>query len=509
MAEVTQVMKSRVNKANDQSTRWSKYTLNSQTIGAALDRVQAVCLIMVIAGVAATAAIDLPPLVFGDDPFRLLPRHVVLALMMAASALLYAAIRGDKLPVAQEVKLALAYQVLIAMGLAVNSASRFYGEGQVMLWPLCIWIVTYSLIVPANPRLGGIATVLSAVCQPVAFVLWPLATTAEIAAPAMLGQLVGPALICAGIGIYCSRVVYRMGTEIDRLQRMGSYHLKDLIGVGGMGEVWRAEHEMLARPAAIKLIKAEALGDGDVGQMALRRFEREAQVTASLTSPHTIQIFDFGVTGDGAFYYVMEMLDGVDLESLVKRDGPLPAARVNHYLHHAAKSLAEAHIAGLCQRDIKPANLFACGIGTESDFLKVLDFGLVTAETTEHDQYSDDLQTLDQFQGQIAGTPTYMAPEVALSKGSDARSDVYALGCVMYFLLTGKCVFRGSTVMETLFKHTRDPVPPLSEHGITDVPSDLQDVMMACLEKDPGDRPQNAGELLARLPRDSWSAPAT
>src|SRR5262245_24008926 len=220
---------------------------------------------------------------------------------------------------------------------------------------------------------------------------------------------------------------------------MGSYHLVELLGRGGMGEVWRGEHRLLKRPAAIKLVRPELLGansDADSHDM-LRRFEREAQATAALSSPHTIRLFDFGVTSDRTFYYVMELLAGRDLESLVREFGPVPADRALFLLRQACHSLADAHARGLVHRDVKPANIYTCRMGLEYDFVKVLDFGLVKfADRTAMQQ------TLMTAAHTTTGTPAYMAPELILGEADiDRRADVYALGCVAYYLLTGQLVF--------------------------------------------------------------------
>jgi serine/threonine-protein kinase len=288
---------------------------------------------------------------------------------------------------------------------------------------------------------------------------------------------------------------------------MGSYELVERLGHGGMGEVWRAKHRMLARPAAIKLIRPEALGAHreSAAESVVRRFEREAQATAQLHSPHTIELYDFGVTRDGTFYYVMELLEGVDLEVLIQRFGPLPAERVVHLLLQACDSLADAHDAGLVHRDIKPANLYLCRRGLRYDFLKVLDFGLVKASW--RDSGEDTRLTTE---GMAGGTPAYMAPEVALgNRQIDARVDLYALGCVGYWLLTGRTVFESQTAMQMALHHLHTaPVPP-SRRSELPIPPALEGLVLACLEKDPERRPGSAEELsraLAACPTDApWS----
>jgi serine/threonine-protein kinase len=269
---------------------------------------------------------------------------------------------------------------------------------------------------------------------------------------------------------------------------MGSYRLVSLIGKGGMGEVWRAEHRMLARPAAIKIIRPDGAG----GHEAIERFKREAEATATLRSPHTVQLYDFGLTDDGCFFSVMELLDGFALDDMVERWGPMPPARTVHILLGVCRSLREAHRLGLVHRDIKPGNIFLCRSGTEVDHVKVLDFGLVK-EIANPD--ASVTQT-----GFITGTPGFMAPEMALGKKElDGRTDLYSLGCVGYFLLTGATVFEKKTPMEIIMDHARTPPPRPSEKSGISVPEGLEDLLMDCLAKEPKDRPDSAREVERRL----------
>jgi serine/threonine-protein kinase len=252
---------------------------------------------------------------------------------------------------------------------------------------------------------------------------------------------------------------------------------------------------MLARPAAIKLIRPEALGGRlEKQQQAVNRFEREARATAALQSVHTIDIYDFGITDRGAFYYVMELLDGMDMEVFIKRFGPLPASRTIDLLRQACHSLQEAHAQGLIHRDIKPANLYICRLGPDYDFVKVLDFGLVISSPGSMEEMTRLTQA-----GAACGTPDYMPPEAALGKKVDARADIYALGCVGYWLLTGCPVFEGDSPVAVLLDHVRtEPVPP-SHRTEIEVPEDLEEVILTCLAKDAAARPQSAGELADKL----------
>jgi serine/threonine-protein kinase len=273
---------------------------------------------------------------------------------------------------------------------------------------------------------------------------------------------------------------------------MGSYQLVELLGHGGMGEVWRAQHQLLARSAAIKLVRPELLGvtNDEEARIVLRRFEREAQATAALSSPHTINLFDYGMTDEGTFYYVMELLMGRDLESLVRDFGPLPADRAVFLFRQVCHSLADAHARSLVHRDIKPANIYVCRMGLEYDFVKVLDFGLVKSSdrTTA--------QTLLTIEQTTTGTPAYMAPEIILGDTEvDRRADVYAVGCAAYFALTGELVFEADSTMKMLLQHVHaTPVPP-SQRTELYIPPDVDALVMACLEKDPDKRPQDAQEL--------------
>jgi serine/threonine-protein kinase len=289
-----------------------------------------------------------------------------------------------------------------------------------------------------------------------------------------------------------------MGSDISKARRMGSYQLVEKLGEGGMGEVWKAEHRMLARPAAIKLVRGEmgSSGSGRSTGSEHHRFEREVQATALLRSPHTVEVYDYGLTAERAFYYVMELLDGLSLEDLVKQYGPIPAERAIHILRQACHSLAEAHSDGLVHRDIKPANIFLCRHGQDLDFVKVLDFGLVkrAGERGRRDVKLTEV-------GAFAGTPAYGSPEGAAGEGEevDPRSDLYSLGCVAFWLLTGRTVFRADTPMLMLVQHIhQEPAPP-SQHTELEVPAELDQLVLDCLRKDKTERPPSAEIVDARL----------
>jgi serine/threonine protein kinase len=399
--------------------------------------------------------------------------------------------------------------LLHAVGIAVFNAWAYPPKGDDFMrisW-ISLDILIYSMIAPTTPRKMLIAALVAASFDPIAHTVVGMTGGRQLH-PMYLFIICWPTYACAFIAIVPARVQQRLGRKLQEAQQLGSYHLLEQLGEGGMGEVWRAEHRLLARDAAIKLVRPEVLGakTPEDAQVVLRRFEREAQATAALSSPHTIDVFDFGVTDEGTFYYVMELLVGRDLETLVREFGPVPPNRVVYLLRQVCHSLADAHARGLVHRDVKPANIYVCRMGLEYDFAKVLDFGLVKIKDRGA---GDSLTTIDQT---TTGTPAYMAPEAIVGDGEvDRRADVYAIGCVAYFLLTGELVFQADTSMRMLMHHVQtQPVPP-SQRTELPVPRELDDLVMACLQKDPRLRPQDAGELFrmacqCRGMRDEWTA---
>ncbi|MBW2255163.1 MAG: serine/threonine protein kinase, partial [Deltaproteobacteria bacterium] len=280
-------------------------------------------------------------------------------------------------------------------------------------------------------------------------------------------------------------------------RHVGSYELVARIGSGGMGEVWRADHVHLPRSAAIKLIQPQLVSreTGDRSDVLVQRFKREAAATAGLRSPHTIQLYDFGITDDGVFFYAMELLEGCTLQQLTDTAGPIPAERTVELLVQVCESLAEAHEAGVIHRDIKPANIFLCKLGVTYDFVKVLDFGLVKF-TAGSPLESAQLTGMDASHG----TPAFMPPEVVDgSTHFDARSDVYAVGCVAFWLLTGRLVFDVESPIGQIMAHVNEPAPAPSSVTELPVPPALDGLVLRCLSKDPNARPQTAKELLDAL----------
>ncbi|MGH9675039.1 MAG: serine/threonine-protein kinase, partial [Bryobacteraceae bacterium] len=364
-----------------------------------------------------------------------------------------------------------------------------------------LWVCVFALIVPVTLGKAVLATLATALTGPLALGVQVLAANTAMPPASLWFTLYVPPLLIAGCAVAISRVIYGLGAQVKQAREMGSYQLVERIGEGGMGEVWLARHRMLARLAAVKLIRTEKLLGGSPAQLeaANRRFEREARATAALHSPHTVALYDYGVSEDGSFYYVMEHLQGIDLESLVVRHGPVPAARAVHFLRQMCDSLAEAHGRGITHRDIKPRNILACRLGENVDFIKVLDFGLV--------KFTGGLESRLTMEGAAAGTPAYMAPEVALGHPDvDGRADIYSLGCVAYWVLTGRLVFEGDTAMSIALAHVQKTPSPPSE--IASSADALDAVVLACLEKDRARRPQSARELdrlLAACAAGEWS----
>lgn len=366
--------------------------------------------------------------------------------------------------------------------------------------PIAAFILFFSVVIPVPPGRMLIAATLAAALDPLM-----LALTLSKGNPTppwnLWLWLFAPNVIVVGLSWVIARTLHRLGQAVERARRMGAYELIERLGHGGMGEVWSAKHQTLARPAAVKLVRPEVLGarDTQAASTMLRRFEREAQATAMLSSAHTIEVYDFGIADDGSFYYVMELLEGMDLETLAAREGTLPPERVCFLVEQMLHSLRDAHEAGVVHRDIKPANVFVCRRGVEHDFVKVLDFGLVKRVDAPEDE--------EQLtgQGNLAGTPAYMAPEAAQGREVDHRADLYAVGCVAYRLLAGRDVFVRENVMQLIYAHLAETPEPLSSVAV-EVPDELAAIVTRCLAKNPEERWASADALLAALRETGLSA---
>jgi serine/threonine-protein kinase len=432
-----------------------------------------------------------------NTSFPAFPDFVAAGFIVASLALLLL-VRGRVISGERLLHYGLVYEVVAAAGIDVHLAFGMWPEGMIVggiSW-VCVWLVFFPLLVPSTPGKATVAALAAASTSPVLYAIG-VARGAPPLDPSFLVPFLIANYICAGIAIVGSRVIYSMGTDISRARRMGSYQLVEKLGEGGMGEVWKAEHRMLARPAAIKLVRSGlGTGPGRSEGTEHHRFEREVQATAQLRSPHTVEVYDYGLTEARSFYYVMELLDGLSLEDLVKQYGPVPPERAAHILRQACHSLGEAHARGMVHRDIKPANLFLCRYGQDLDFVKVLDFGLVKRAGAPARQ---DVKLTDV--GAFAGTPAYGSPEGAAGEGEevDPRSDLYSLGCVGYWLLTGRTVFQANSPMLMLVQHIHQEPEPPSRYTELEIPSELDALVLDCLRKDKAERPHSAEILMSRL----------
>ena len=421
---------------------------------------------------------------------------IVVALVVAA------VIRSDRLPPPRVMQLGLVFEIASSYAIAAAEFGDPMGldhhSGYLGLSWVAVWIVLFTVVVPTTPRRALLAALASVSAVPVIIGISIATGTTSLRLDPFqfFFALVFPYLLVVGMAYVGARVVYQLGTEVKRARELGSYQLEEKLGEGGMGEVWRASHRMLTRSAAIKLIRSSPSreGRGPVPEEAIRRFEREAQVIARLRSPHTVDLFDFGRAADGSFYYVMELLDGLDAESLVRRFGPVPPERAIHLLRQVCHSLSEAQSCGLVHRDIKPANIFLCHYGEEYDFVKVLDFGIVGAVRD-----TGDTSPMHTKGNAVKGTPAFIAPEQVMGTELDWRADIYATGCVAYWLLTGQLVFAADTAMGLLMHHAGTAPSPPSARTDRPIPSALDQLVLACLAKDPAARPQSARELSLRL----------
>jgi len=380
----------------------------------------------------------------------------------------------------------------------VTAEGSLMADGYVVmidLFPAAMFLAIRAALIPSSPRRTIVVTAMVGV---------PKILLSSLLIPAVGGGLAWRA---ANSGIFpwlpttsimewtiatitctvISRVIYGLRAEVREARRFGQYVLERKIGEGATGIVYRATHAMLRRPAAIKLLLKDRASEID-----LARFEREVQITSRLVHPNTISIFDYGRTAEGVFYYVMEYLDGLDLQRLVDQYGPVGPARAIHILAQVSGALAEAHTLGLIHRDIKPANIVLTERPDEPDVVKVVDFGLVKTFGTRMNESVDC--------NAITGTPLYMSPEAISQPDTvDGRADLYAVGAVAYFLLTGQHVFQAATVLEVCSKHMLEaPMPPSQRLG-TDLPADLEALVLACLAKDRNARPASAALLRASL----------
>ncbi len=484
-------------------TRGSGQGLGSETLDLLRIRLRSV-------GVVLSAGLLLgffQNLLFVSEPLMQKVHLVVILLVGLTTLLLFTslaltrtAVRGIEVTLLGSVSffLAMAEHAMARQLFAAGRQELLLSYLQEQVVPFTLVILIYGMFIPNTWKRAA------AVVVPIALVPLVLRLVLRLEFPEFEALVsveeatstLAPLAIAVGAAVYGAHVISGLTVRAYEARQLGQYRLVEEIGVGGMGEVWKAKHRMLARPAAIKLIRPEMLGPGDpeMADTMLHRFEREAQATATLTSPHSVMIYDFGISDEGVFYYVMELLDGMDLFTLVSRFGPLPPSRVIEFLSQTCDSLADAHHRGLIHRDVKPGNIVTCRMGRRLDFVKVLDFGLVK----ESARMEPGTPVLTEI-GATTGTPGFMAPEQALGQAVDPRSDLYALGCVGYWLLTAQFVFDQTNMTAMVLDHlTTLPVPP-SQRTEKAIPEDLERVIMHCLEKEPDKRPRTAEELFEML----------
>jgi serine/threonine-protein kinase len=386
------------------------------------------------------------------------------------------------------------FALYMSIGVCVAFASfgdEDQGDQRFSLMLIGLFIVTRALIVPSTGRwtfwlsLPALPIVLAVALVYGEAVLFTGTDIAEGHFEAQATLLVIFLAVCSGIAAFASKVNFTLRRRARQAEQLGQYVLEELIGEGSMGSVYRATHALLKRPTAIKLLRPEI-----TGEHALKRFEQEVRQTSRLTHPNTISVFDYGHTADGIFYYAMELLDGADLDTIVRKSGAMPPARVIHVLLQACGALEEAHDVGLIHRDIKPGNIILCRRGRERDVVKLLDFGLVKELGTQSPQLT---QT-----GTFVGSPITAAPEAFVTESVTPESDLYSLGVVGYYVATGHWPFHAATAMEFISQHIHAKPIPSAEHGDA-LPRDLEDVLMRCMEKEPADRPSEAGELRDQL----------
>ncbi len=430
-----------------------------------------------------------------DDPLN---RLAVLSTALMGAAL-FALQRYRIVASSTLLGLVMLFEIVVAFSIGMIETSRPFDVSSPLIGLSAVGplILFAGLAIPNRPAVRLGIAVAAASTWPLAY--WINATRFGFATESWRQTSIWPLLNYA-----FALLAYRVGRSSDGPLReysnhsaaersttpeLGSYQLLWPIGEGGMGEVWRASHNLLARPAAIKLIKFDAGRE----EVFARRFQREANAIAGLQSPHTVYLYDFGTTREGRLYYVMELLDGISLQTLITTFGPQPAPRVVAILRQMCRSLGEAHEKQIVHRDLKPSNVMICQVAQTCDFVKVLDFGLAkTFGGTEVSPLT--------MEGVTLGTPEYMAPEVARADPAiDARADLYALGCVAYFLLTGTLVFIDPNPVGVALKHMRTPPDPPSQRTSQFVSSDLEGIILKCLEKDPGARPASAREVLRML----------
>jgi eukaryotic-like serine/threonine-protein kinase len=461
---------------------------------AAASRLAFVALVAMIASAVGYAASFLRKANIGPRAGTDRPAWLILVCFALSLAMLLLA-RSRRVEVSVKLSASIAYAIAMCALIAVfRHALRYLPEDVLRGFsPLTLGILFFAVMVPMPPRRMAVTATLAALTDPLAL-LFTIARGNPNPPPNLWLWLFLPNVVAVGLAVAAARVVYHLGQAVRKARRLGSYRLVEKLGEGGMGEVWRAEHATLARPAAVKIVRASVVGSSNAESSGkvLQRFQREAKATAMLSSPHTVELYDYGVSDDGTFYYVMELLEGMDLDTLLTQAGLLEPERAVHLLLGICHSLRDAHASGVVHRDIKPANIYVCKKGGELDYVKVLDFGLARRVDT------DIKESRVTIAGEVIGTPQYMAPEALCGADVDGRTDLYAVGCVAYRMLTGHDVFEEPTVMALLAAHLQKPPRPIQDL-VPGVPAQLAQIVMGCLAKAPADRPASSAVLMQEL----------
>ena len=391
--------------------------------------------------------------------------------------------------------------VVLSLSAAEQAAEIALFEPVEMSGSTTVVLLFMAAMIPWQVRYQAILAAVAIAAYPLAYA-WTSARLPEIAAywsdrdlSASLLEPMTIRTVIALASIAVSKTMYNMRTRLEEAERLGSYVIQGELGRGGMGRVFKTEHALIRRPTAVKVLRVES-GDRDL----LTRFEREVRLSATLSHPNSITIYDYGRMDEWTLYYAMELLEGKDLRELVRRYGPMPPNRTLYILDQICGSLTEAHDRGIIHRDLKPPNVFLARLGGMYDFVKVLDFGLAKQLEVEGvEPVDEDSLNLTQV-GMLIGTPLYISPEGAKRKGAlDARSDIYCLGCVAFWMLTGRAPFIADSAPEALAAHIKTPAPAPSECSEFAIPQELDTFVLKCLEKDPDDRYQSIGEAQAAL----------
>ncbi|MCC9604629.1 serine/threonine protein kinase [Blastopirellula sp. JC732] len=433
------------------------------------------------------------------DSFELLLFHCALVAMLLLMGLYLCPKCDNRKPLLyMQEALIFGASAVFTFWIQFNAMGECTASNHMIHSPAPIWLLlifTYALFIPNKwPRAAvviGAMAIAPALVMAIGWFAWPDARLAIANNVDMVGKTVLVMLVCSSVAVFGVYTINRLRSEAFRAKQLGQYHLRKMIGSGGMGEVYLAEHTLMKRPCAIKLIRPEKGADGRV----LARFEREVRLSSKLSHWNNIDIYDYGRTADGTFYYVMEFLPGLSVSDLVKQYGPMSPQRAIYLMSQTCEALSEAHTKGLVHRDIKPANVFAAQRGGHYDVAKLLDFGLAKPI-----QAGEEDAQLTQ-EGSITGSPLFMSPEQASGEHEpDARGDIYSLGALMYFMLTGQAPFNYDRPIKVIIAHAHErPIPPSQVNP--DIPSDLDAVVLRCLEKQPQDRYQTAVELAEALDR--------